>query len=98
MLRATNRFAVVLVPMLLWAATTLAQSGQEDFRHYCAACHGQNGKGGGSWNGTKVPDLTRLSQANAGKFPTDEVCYNSRRSQPGSVASTPTGRDDAILG
>jgi mono/diheme cytochrome c family protein len=73
MLTAIRRLAVVLVLMLSWAATASAQSGSEDFRHYCAACHGQNGKGGGSWNGTKVPDLTRLSQAHGGKFPTDEV-------------------------
>jgi mono/diheme cytochrome c family protein len=73
MLTAIRRLAVVLVLMLSWAATASAQSGTEDFRHYCAACHGQNGKGGGSWNGTKVPDLTRLSQAHGGKFPTDEV-------------------------
>src|SRR5690348_17195401 len=73
MLRPNRRFVVVLVSMLLWGTGAWAQSGGEDFRHYCAACHGQNGKGGGSWNGTKVPDLTRLSQANRGKFPTDEV-------------------------
>jgi hypothetical protein len=59
--------------MLLWATTALAQSGSGDFRHYCAACHGQNGKGGGSWNGIKVPDLALLSQANGKQFPTDEV-------------------------
>ena len=73
MLTPTGRFAVVLVSMLLWAVIASAQSGSEDFRHYCVACHGQNGKGGGAWNGTKVPDLTRLSRANGGKFPTDEV-------------------------
>ena len=73
MLKSTGRLVVVLVLMLSWTAGALAQSGSEDFRHYCAACHGQNGKGGGAWNGTKVPDLTRLSEANGGKFPTDEV-------------------------
>jgi mono/diheme cytochrome c family protein len=73
MLTAISRLAVVLVLILFWAQTASAQSGSEDFRHYCAACHGQNGTGGGSWNGTKVPDLTRLSQAHGGKFPTDEV-------------------------
>jgi hypothetical protein len=73
MLTAGSRLAVVSVLMLSLTATASAQSASEDFRHYCAACHGQNGKGEGSWNGTKVPDLTRLSQAHGGKFPTDEV-------------------------
>jgi cytochrome c553 len=73
MLRPNSRFVVVLIPMLLWGASASAQSGSEDFRLYCAACHGQNGKGGASWNGTEVPDLTRLSQANGGKFPSKEV-------------------------
>jgi Cytochrome C oxidase, cbb3-type, subunit III len=73
MLRPNRRHVVVLVSMLLWGTGASARSGSGDFRHYCAACHGQSGKGGGSWNGTKVPDLTRLSHANGGKFPTDEV-------------------------
>jgi mono/diheme cytochrome c family protein len=73
MLRPSRGFVVVLVSILLWSTVASAQSGSEDFRHYCAACHGQNGKGGGSWNGTKVPDLTRLSQSHGGRFPTDEV-------------------------
>jgi mono/diheme cytochrome c family protein len=73
MLTAISRLAVVFVLILFWAQTASAQSGSENFRHYCAACHGQNGTGGGAWNGTKVPDLTRLSQAHGGKFPTDEV-------------------------
>jgi mono/diheme cytochrome c family protein len=74
MLRSTSRFAVVLVSMLLWAATATAQSGKKDFQLYCAACHGRNGKGNGTWwNGIEVPDLTHLSQANGGKFPSEEV-------------------------
>ena len=72
-LRPSSWFAIVLAPMLFWAGSASAQSGKEDFRHYCAACHGENGKGGASWNGTKVPDLTRLRQAHGGNFPSEEV-------------------------
>ena len=29
--------------------------------------------GGGTWQGTEVPDLTRLSQENGGVFPAEDV-------------------------
>jgi mono/diheme cytochrome c family protein len=49
-------------------------SGQEMYREYCAACHGENGKGGGPAAAacvTKPPDLTGLAKRNDGKFPYD---------------------------
>jgi mono/diheme cytochrome c family protein len=73
MLRQTCRLAVVVVLVSLWGARASAQSGKEDYQHYCAACHGLNGKGKGTWNGTEVPDLTRLSLKNDGKFPFEEI-------------------------
>ena len=73
MLTLTCRLAVVVTLVLLWAAKASAQSGKEDYQHYCAACHGLDGKGKGEWNGTAVPDLTRLSQHNGGRFPSEEV-------------------------
>ncbi len=73
MLRKTSGFAVILVLALLCAARASAQSGREDYQHYCAACHEQDGKGKGEWNGTALPDLTRLSQNNGGRFPSEEV-------------------------
>jgi len=73
MLRLTCRLAVVVVLVSLWATRASAQSGKEDYQHYCAACHGLNGKGKGTWNGTEVPDLTRLSLKNDGKFPFEEI-------------------------
>ena len=73
MLRLTSGFAVIVVLILLWAARSSAQSGREDFQRYCAACHGLDGEGKGTWNGTEVPDLTRLSQKNGGRFPFEEV-------------------------
>jgi mono/diheme cytochrome c family protein len=42
------------------------------FQNYCAACHGIDGRGNGPVVGAlkqKVPNLTRLSQANGGTFP-----------------------------
>ena len=47
-------------------------SGQQMYREYCAACHGENAKGGGPAAAAcvvKPPDLTILAQRNNGKFP-----------------------------
>lgn len=46
------------------------------FQTYCAACHGPDARGNGPVAPAlkqRVPDLTRLSQANSGKFPTLHV-------------------------
>jgi mono/diheme cytochrome c family protein len=51
---------------------TSPASGQEMFTNYCAACHGQDGKGNGpAASALKVPptDLTTLAQKNGGKYP-----------------------------
>ncbi len=45
--------------------------GASIFRHYCAACHGLDGRGNGPVSEAlkrKVPDLTRLSLRNHGAF------------------------------
>lgn len=50
--------------------------GQRDFRNYCAACHGIEGIGDGTmaeFLTLKVPDLTRLTKRDYGKFPLDRV-------------------------
>ena len=48
------------------------QSGEQMYKDYCAACHGQTGKGDGpaaaflkAW----PPDLTTMAQRNNGKYP-----------------------------
>ena len=51
-------------------------SGQDMFMHYCAPCHGKDGKGGGPAAAAlkKAPaDLTTLAQRNGGKFPDTRV-------------------------
>ena len=50
--------------------------GQRDFRTYCSACHGLEGKGDGTLGEfltLAVPDLTTLSKLNAGQFPEERV-------------------------
>lgn len=52
---------------------TAPGSGPEMYKAYCAACHGQDGKGAGpaaSALKTAPADLTLLSKKNGGKFPT----------------------------
>jgi mono/diheme cytochrome c family protein len=73
MLRLTSGLSVIVVLAVLCAAKASAQSGREDYQHYCAACHGQDGKGKGEWNGTEVPDLTHLGRDNGGRFPFEDV-------------------------
>ena len=50
--------------------------GRRDFMNYCAACHGVDGKGDGTLGEfltLAVPDLTKLTKLNAGKFPEERV-------------------------
>lgn len=55
---------------------TLDYSGAELFQRFCAACHGAEGKGNGPVAATlnvMVPNLTRLSDRNGGRFPAQRV-------------------------
>ena len=50
--------------------------GADIFRHYCAACHGADGRGHGPASVAlkhAVPDLTKISQNNKGTFPAERV-------------------------
>ena len=50
--------------------------GREDFRTYCAACHGVGGKGDGTiaeFLTITATDLTKLSKLNSGIVPRDRV-------------------------
>ena len=50
--------------------------GKRDFRTYCSACHGLEGKGDGTLGEfltLAVPDLTKLTKLNAGRFPEERV-------------------------
>lgn len=51
-------------------------TGAELFERFCAACHGTGAQGDGPVAGglaTAVPDLTRISERNGGRFPADAV-------------------------
>ena len=51
---------------------TSVSSGEKMYRSYCAACHGNDGKGDGPASAafkSRPSDLTALARRNAGKFP-----------------------------
>jgi mono/diheme cytochrome c family protein len=64
--------------LILAAACTPEHSvsGRQAYEEDCAACHGMDAKGGGSFGQqliTVPPDLTGLSARNGGVFPLDYV-------------------------
>ena len=53
-------------------------AGDKMYASYCAACHGDNGKGDGPSAAamtTSLHDLTTLSKSNGGKFPRTRVFF-----------------------
>ncbi len=79
---------LVLLLLLSEAALLPAQMGNRQpppmrpvegatiFQHYCAPCHGTEGRGNGPVSEAlrqEVPDLTTLSRRNGGTFPSDRV-------------------------
>jgi mono/diheme cytochrome c family protein len=79
--------ATMLVAVRAVAATTAdtaakgtspitVELGKEDFRDYCASCHGVSGRGDGTvaeFLTISAADLTQLSKLNSGKFPRERV-------------------------
>jgi len=59
-----------------YAADYVSRSGEELYRQFCAACHGQAGKGDGPVAGSlkvEVPDLTLIARRSGGVFPRDRI-------------------------
>jgi mono/diheme cytochrome c family protein len=64
---------------------TTANDGRQMYLTYCAACHGQDGKGNGpaaSALKRQPADLTRLSAENGGRYPTTRVTNVLRNGSP----------------
>jgi mono/diheme cytochrome c family protein len=58
------------------AQVTRADFGRDEYNTNCRVCHGQTGKGDGSYGDlltTRVPDLTTLSKRSGGVFPFDKI-------------------------
>src|ERR1044071_6037594 len=91
---------------------TSPASGKEMYTHYCASCHGKDGKGNGPVASAlkKAPaDLSTLSARNGGKFPDtrvygfiegkDEVASHGSREMPiwGEVFQSLSPADSAVV-
>lgn len=72
----------VLAGQLAWSLAGQSQaqaagySGALLYKTYCASCHGARGHGDGTVASSmkvEVPDLTRISARQGGKFPTDQI-------------------------
>ena len=80
-MKAINIFAVCAVASLIQGvgvalAADNVDIGKREYDASCAACHGQTGKGDGSFAkllNASVPDLTTLSRRNGGVFPAVRV-------------------------
>jgi mono/diheme cytochrome c family protein len=77
-----SRFASLLMIAILLSfcsgsAFAAALSGEADYRHYCARCHGKDGKGHGpdadEVAGYHAADLTQIIKNNHGKFPRQHI-------------------------
>jgi mono/diheme cytochrome c family protein len=69
------------------------ESGAYLYKAFCAACHGEDGKGKGPVADTlpsPVPDLTTLSRAGGGTFPRDRVRRSIETGGP-TAAHVPGG-------
>lgn len=68
-------FTIITLSLLNAAAMAtevIDSTGEENFMRYCAACHGDGGRGDGpvaSAIAKPVPDLTRIAARRDGKFP-----------------------------
>ena len=73
------------------ARRTIAASGKQTYKQYCASCHGLDARGNGPAAlvlKTQPPDLTTLAKRHGGKFPYDYVFdvlrFGTRVVSPGS--------------
>lgn len=67
----------------------MTRNGPALYRLYCASCHGTEGKGDGpiaSSLKTPMPDLTRISARNNGKFPLERVVRIIKGDDVGATA------------
>ena len=80
-----NYCARILIAICLSLSAQIAtavevadMTGQELFEQYCAACHGESGRGDGpvaASMSVKVPDLTRIAERRDGEFPADQIKF-----------------------
>lgn len=71
--------AAAMILALAGAGMVSAQelvTGEWEYNHHCALCHGPEGKGDSEYKGfltVGVPDITQIAKNNHGVFPFDDV-------------------------
>jgi mono/diheme cytochrome c family protein len=108
------RTCSLIVACLVWSSAALAQQpprkqpslvidsmmGQDLFRFYCSACHGEDGKGHGPTAvalNTPPADLTRIAARSGGVFPRQQIIGFVTYGTPTIIAAHGT-RDMPIWG
>jgi mono/diheme cytochrome c family protein len=93
----------ILASAMAVSAPALAEdlsgyTGATLFKHYCAGCHGAEGRGDGPVAPSlkvEVPDLTRITARHGGQFPTEQI----RKIIDGRMTVPPHGpRDMPVWG
>lgn len=68
--------ALAALPLFATATEILDSAGEQNFQRFCAACHGEEGKGDGPVSSALVGgalDLTLIAERNGGEFPRDMI-------------------------
>ena len=68
--------ALAALPLFAAATEIVDSAGEQNFQRFCAACHGEEGKGDGPVSSALVGgalDLTLIAERNGGEFPRDMI-------------------------
>jgi len=74
--RAIMVLGLALLSFTAGATEVTTSTGEQNFQRFCAACHGETGKGDGPVASALVrgaPDLTRIAKRREGTFPRDTI-------------------------
>lgn len=68
--------ALSMLPAFVTATEIVDSAGEQNYQRFCAACHGEEGKGDGPVSSALVGgaiDLTLIAERNGGEFPRDMI-------------------------
>jgi len=74
--RAVIALSLALTAFTAGATEVVNSTGEQNFRRFCSACHGETGKGDGPVASALVrgaPDLTLIAKRRGGAFPRDTI-------------------------
>lgn len=74
--RAATLLVLATLPLAATATEIVDSTGEQNYQRFCAACHGEGGKGDGPVASALVrgaPDLTTISKRRGGSFQRDSI-------------------------